>query len=121
MASRPLHNAPWAAVLAVLIQLGAPVWAISMLAAQALDPVVGVPICSHDAGPGDPSTPGSHQVSVCPICQFVGQAGQLILSSPPVAVAPAETGRVSRVRYAISEPRGPPSRFAQARAPPASF
>jgi Protein of unknown function (DUF2946) len=121
MASRPLHKAPWAAVLAVLIQLGAPVWAISMLAAQKLDPVAGMPICSHDTGPGDPSTPSPHHESICPICQFAGQAGQLVLSSPLVAVAPAEIGRVSRVRYAIAEPRAPPSRFAQARAPPSSF
>jgi hypothetical protein len=121
MASRPLHKAPWAAVLAVLIQLGAPVWAMSMLATPALDPVVGLPICSHDAGPGDPSTPSPHHGSICPICQFAGQAGQLVLSSPPAAVAPAEIGRVSRVRYAIAEPRAPPFGFAQARAPPASF
>jgi hypothetical protein len=121
MVSRSLHKALWAAVLAVLIQLGAPVWAISMLAAQALDPVAGMPICSHDAGPGDPSTPSPHHGSICPICQFAGQAGQLVLSYPPVAVAPAEIGRVSLVRYAIAEPRAPPSRFAQARAPPASI
>ena len=106
-------------MLAVLIQLGAPVWAISMLAA--LDPVVGMPICSHDAAPDDPSTPPPHHGSICPICQFAGQAGQLLLSIPAVVVAPAEIGHVSHVRYAIAEPRAPPSRFAQARAPPASF
>jgi hypothetical protein len=121
MVSRSLHKALWAAVLAILIQLGAPVWAISMLAAQALDPVAGLPICSHDAGPGDPGTPPPHHGSICPICQFAGQVGQLVLSSPPVAVAPAEIGRVSRVRYAIAEPRAPPFCFAQARAPPPSF
>lgn len=121
MASRTLHSALWAAVLAVLIQLGAPVWAMSTLAAQADDPFVGVPICSHGAGPGDPSTPAPHHGSICPICQFAGQAGQLILSAPLVAVAPAETGRASRVRYAIAEPRAPPFCFAQARAPPPSF
>jgi hypothetical protein len=121
MASRPLHNVLWAAVLAVLIQLGAPVWVMSMLAAQAGDPLVGMPICSHDAGRGDPSTPTPHHGSICPICQFAGQAGQLVLSTAAVAVAPAEIGRVSRISYAIAEPRAPPSRFAQARAPPASF
>jgi Protein of unknown function (DUF2946) len=121
VASRVLHKALWAAVLAVLIQLGAPVWAMSMLAAPAVDPFVGMPICSHGAGPGDPSTPPPHHGSICPICQFAGQAGQLVLSSPPVAVMPAEIGRVFRVRYAIAEPRAPPSCFAQARAPPASF
>jgi hypothetical protein len=120
MASCPLHKALWAAVLAVLIQLGAPVWAIAMLAAQALDPVVGMPICSHDAGPDEPSTP-PHHGSICPVCQFAGQAGQLVLSTPAFAVAPAEIGHVSHVRYAIAEPRAPPSRFAQARAPPVSF
>jgi hypothetical protein len=121
MASRALHKALWAAVLAVLIQLGAPVWAMSMLAAQAVDPLLGMPICSHGAGPGDPSTPAPHHGSICPICQFAGQAGQLILSASPVAVAPGEIGRVFRVRYAIAEPRAPPFCFAQARAPPASF
>jgi Protein of unknown function (DUF2946) len=121
MASRVLHKALWAAALAALIQLGAPVWAMSMLAARAFDPIVGIPICSHDTGPGDPSTPAPHHGSICPICQFAGQAEQLVLSASPVAVAPAEIGRVSRVRYAIAEPRAPPFCFAQARAPPASF
>jgi Protein of unknown function (DUF2946) len=120
MISHPLHKALCAAVLAVLIQLGAPIWAMSMLAAQAIDPIAGMPMCSEDIS-GDRSTPPPHHGSVCPICQFAGQAGQLVLTSPPVAVAPAEIGQVSRVRYAIAEPRAPPSCFAQPRAPPASF
>ncbi|TMJ58051.1 MAG: DUF2946 domain-containing protein [Alphaproteobacteria bacterium] len=120
MISRPLHKALWAAVLAVLIQLGAPIWAMAMLAAQPFDPVAGMPMCSEDAS-GDRSAPPPHHGSICLICQFAGQTGQLVLSSPPVAVAPAEIGRVSRVRYTIAEPRAPPSCFAQARAPPASF
>src|SRR5437016_2932790 len=109
MVPRTWHLALWTAALAVLIQLGAPVWAMSMLAAQAFDSVAGMPMCSEDAAPGDRSTPPPHHGSVCPICQSAGHPGQLILPSPPVAVAPTEIGRVSRVRYSTAEPRAPPA------------
>jgi hypothetical protein len=87
MFARPLHKALWAAALAVLIQLGAPVWAMSMLAVGAFDPIVGMPICSHDTGP-DRARPSSHHGSICPICQFAGQARQLVLSSQALPELP---------------------------------
>ena len=122
MAVRPVHKALWAAALALLVQLGAPIWALSMLAAQAFDPVAGIPMCSgNDAAPGDHGTPPPHHGSVCPICQFAGHAGHIALPVLPVAVAPAEIGSASPVRHSIAQPRAPPSFCAQARAPPASF
>ncbi len=120
MPPRPAHKALWAAALAVLLQLGAPVLAVSMLA-QSLDPLAEMPLCSEDMGPGGKRVPTPHHGSVCPICQFAGHAGQIILPSPPAAVARLENGRVSRVRFSIAEPRAPPTRFAQARAPPSSL
>jgi hypothetical protein len=121
MALRPVHKWLWAAALALWVQLGAPIWAMSMLTAQALDPIAGMPVCSEHAAPGDGGTPPPHHGSVCPICQFAGHAGQIILPAPPIAVAPAEIGCASPVRHSIAELRAPPSLFAQARAPPASF
>ena len=121
MVPRPLHKALWAAVLAVLIQLGAPIWAMAMLATQDTNPLAGMPICSHEGPPSDPSTPSPQHGAVCPICLFAADAGQLVLTTAPVAVAPAEIGCVPRQPHSIAEPRAPPSLHAQARAPPAPF
>ena len=120
MASRLSYKVLWAAALAVLIQLGAPIWAVAMLAAEATDPLAGMAICSHDGASSDSSAPHSNHGSVCAICQFAA-AGQFVLTRAPIAVAPAEIGCVSHIRHSIAEPRAPPPLYAQARAPPASF
>jgi hypothetical protein len=53
-----------------------------------------VPICSEHPTSDDRSAPPLHHGSVCPICQFAGQAGEFILATVPVAIAPAEIGCV---------------------------
>jgi hypothetical protein len=121
MARQSLSNSLWAAVFAVLLQLFAPILALSMLVPQPLDPFAEMPLCSDDMGGGGKSMPSPHHGWVCPLCQFAGHAGQLILPSPAGIVAPAKVGWVRRLPHSIAEPRAPPSVFAQARAPPPSF
>jgi hypothetical protein len=121
MAPRTLHKALWAAALAVLIQFSAPIWAMAMLAAEASDPFAAAPVCSQHPTPDDPSAPPSHHGSVCPLCQFAGHAGQLVLTTGPAAITPAEIGCTSRIWHSIAGLRAPPLHHAQARAPPAFF
>ena len=121
MPSRPSHKVLWAATLAVLIQFGAPIWVMAMLSAQATNAFAAAPICSEHPAPDDRTAPPLQHGSVCPICQFAGQASQFVMATAPIAIAPAEIGCVARIRHAIAEPRAPPPRYAQARAPPASL
>jgi hypothetical protein len=130
IASRPLGKAPlkmvhrgchkfvWAALIGVLIQIAAPVWAVSALAASPLDPIADAPVCSEHSQLDGKGAPQHRHAPLCPICQILCHAVYAVVPSPPDFTAPANISWVSHLRYSIPEPRGPPSVFAQPRAPP---
>jgi hypothetical protein len=121
MTHRACHKFVWAALIGMLLQAAAPVWAVSVLAASSLDPMTDSPVCSEHTQLDGKSTPQHRHALLCPLCQILCHAGYAVFPSPPDVVVPANIGWVSHPRYSIAEPRGPPPVFAQPRAPPTPF
>jgi hypothetical protein len=115
---RARHNLVWAALISVLVQAVAPGWAVSVMAARALDPISDVPICSDHAAPEGNSEPRHQHAPFCPICQITCCAAYAVVPAPAIFAGSADMGWVSYSRYSIAEPRGPPPVTARARAPP---
>jgi hypothetical protein len=118
MAHRACRKFVWAALIGVVLQIAAPGWALSVVAARSLDPLTDTPICSEHAQLDGKDAPERRHASFCPVCQVLCHAVYAVFPSPPDFVVPANIGWVSPLRYSIAEPRGPPPVFAQPRAPP---
>jgi hypothetical protein len=120
-----IRRARWTAILtalgAMVVQLIVPGWAFMAMASPTLDPVANAPICAAHSEPDHSgSTPHDHGV-FCPICLLACHATQAVIATSSGSPAPAKTGAVSSCSYRVAGPRGPPSPFAQARAPPAAL
>src|SRR5258705_472515 len=112
------HNMVWAALIGVLLQVAAPGWALSLLAARSLNPIIDAPFCSQHEEHDGKSAPQHQHGSLSPPCNVLSPAGYALFPAPPPFARPANTGSISHLRYSIAEPRAPPSLFAQARGPP---
>jgi hypothetical protein len=107
------------ALIALALQIFAPGWAVMAMAARYFDPIANAIVCSEHPELDGKSVPRHGHEAVCPICQFAcHHTGYAVFASSPGSAAPAQMGWVSHHRYHIAAPRGPPGRFAQARAPP---
>jgi hypothetical protein len=118
MPRRARRNLVWAAFISVLLQAVAPGWAVSVLAARALDPIPDIPVCSDHVSPDGNSAPAHRNAPLCPVCQTTCCAGYAVTPGPATFPSSADIGWISYSRYSIAEPRGPPPITARARAPP---
>ena len=122
--SRRMFALPWV-LLALLLQVGAPVEAARM-AAQMADPFASMPVCSPDrtagGSPSDHQSPADHQGHECGLC---AACAPVHAGAPPVAAAPAPTlaeVALARPQFSVqASPRGPPLRAPTARGPPPSL
>jgi hypothetical protein len=107
------------ALLALLLQIAAPSWAILTIAAgSGFDPSTEAPICSAHQEP-QPAGGSHHHAPTCPLCQVCCHASYLLTASP--AAGPPLRLRVSHVEHDAGKPglpRGPPRVAPNARAPP---
>jgi hypothetical protein len=107
------------ALLALFVQIAAPVSAALSMSAQA-DLLADAPICSEHRD--SRQTDGSHRHdTACPLCQICCTAPHL-LAATPAAELPLSL-LVAYVERSEGQPglsRGPPSEFPNARAPPLS-
>jgi hypothetical protein len=120
-----IRRTPWtvslAALAAMLVQLIVPGWAFMEMASFSLDPAANAPICAAHSDPDHGgSTPHEHGV-FCPICLLACHASQAVIATSPGCPVPAATSAASGCQYRVAVPRGPPSLFAQARAPPTTL
>jgi len=107
-------------LLAMWVQLLAPVAAFRAVAAAVSDPLYMATICSGMASPEETSdTTAPHGANCCGYCS-VGHSVSVVLD-PPQAIHVVLQRQYSRVAWLEAEPSLPPARIglhAQARAPP---
>lgn len=109
-------------LLAMWVQLLAPVAAFRAVAAAVSDPLTMATICSGMASPEDTSdTTAPHGANCCGFCSV--NHGVTVALDPPQAIHIVLQRLYSRVAWLEAEPPLPPARFgshAQARAPPSN-
>jgi len=108
-----------AALLAVLLQVMAPIWAMQAVASQA-DPFANAPIC-YANGHITPSQgdSGQHHDGFCPVCQFAAALHVAVPAPAAIAVPLPRVVVVAAVSINPAAPlRGPPALRPRSRSPP---
>lgn len=104
------------AVLTLLLQLAAPVWAAWFFVHPALP--AELPICAEHQPESDGKAPVHQHLIVCPLCVIVSQAFYAAPSAAAAIAAPVAFDFVVHETPQAGAPRRPLFRTANARAPP---